>query len=153
MASSSIDPITAFDDNMPVQCLPVYGAEQPKWTYRKVPKVTAFQTFARLPFWCGKPMKFTYHLCAEHVTKTTIVPALPEEDRKALLEHGILPSESSARDRFCVMCPVKRGSPRLIPCCLCHNWRRIGAAATRHIWAESAHAMPRYWIEGGRSLC
>ena len=34
----NVDPITAFDDNMQVQCLPVYGADQPKWTYRKVPK-------------------------------------------------------------------------------------------------------------------
>ena len=46
----NIDPVTAFGDNMQVQCLPVYGADQPKWTYRKVPKVTAFRTFARLPF-------------------------------------------------------------------------------------------------------
>ena len=34
----NIDPVTALDDNMQVQCLPVYGADQPKWTYRRVPK-------------------------------------------------------------------------------------------------------------------
>ena len=100
---------------------------------RSVPKVKAFRTFARLPFWCRKPMKFTYHLCAENTTKTTIVPALPEEDRKALLEHGTLPPESSAKNRFCVMCPVKRGSPRLIPCCLCHNWCHISCSYQTHL--------------------
>ena len=26
------------------------------------------------------------------------------------------------------MCPVKRGSPRLIPCCLCHNWCHISCS-------------------------
>ena len=129
----NIDPITALDDNMQAQCLPVYGADQPMWTYRKVPKVTAFRTFARLPFWRRKPMKFTYHLCADDLTKSTIVPALPEKDRKALLEHGVLPSESSAKDRFCVMCPVKRGSPRLIPRCLCHNWCHIGCSYQTHL--------------------
>ena len=48
----------------------------------------------------------TYHLCAEDMTKTAIVPNLSEEDRDALVNHGILPRESSAKDRFCVMCPV-----------------------------------------------
>ena len=80
-----IDPITAFDDNMQAQCRPVYGADHPNWTYRNVPKVTAFRTFARLPNWCRKPKQFTYHLCAEDLTRSTIVPALPEEDRRALL--------------------------------------------------------------------
>ena len=83
--------------------------------YRKAPKVTAFRNFGRLPPWCRRPQKMTYHL---YMTKTAIVPNLPEEGRKTLMEHGILPHESSAKDRFCVMCPVKRGSPRLLPCCL-----------------------------------
>ena len=67
------------------------------------------------------------------MTKTTLVPALSEEDRKALLEDGVLPPESSAKDRFCVMCPVKRGSPRLLPCCLCHNWCHIGCSYQTHL--------------------
>ena len=111
----NIDPITALDDNMQVQCLPVCGSDQTKWTYLKVLKVTAFRTFAKLPSWCGKPKDFAYRLCTENMTKTAIAPALPEEDRKALLEHCMLPPESSASNRFCVMCPVKRGSPRLPP--------------------------------------
>ena len=122
------DPITAFDDNMQAQCLPIYGADQPKWTYRKVPKVKTFQTFARLPFWSRRPKQFACHLCAEDPTKSTIAPALPEEERRALLECGVLPPDSSAKVRFCVMCPVKRGSPRLLPCCLCHNWCHIGCS-------------------------
>ena len=129
----NIDPATALDDNMQVQCLPVYGADQPKWTCRRAPKVTSFRTFAGLPFWSRKPKAFTYHLCAENTTKTTLVPALSKEDRKALLEDGVIPPESSARDRFCVMCPVKRGSPRLLPCCLCRNWCHIGCSYQTHL--------------------
>ena len=109
----SIDPVAVFDDNMQVQCRPVFGSDHPKWTYRKVPKVAAFRNFGRLPPWCRRPQKMTYHLCAEDTTKTTIVPNLPEEDQRALVDHGILPQDSSAKDKFCVMCPVKRGSPRL----------------------------------------
>ena len=61
------------------------------------------------------------------------MPNLPEEERRALLEHGILPLESSAKDRFCVMCPVKRGPPRLLPCCLCYNWCHIGCSYQTHL--------------------
>ena len=42
-------------------------------------------------------------------------------------------SESSAKDRFCVMCPVKRGPPRLLPCCLCYNWCHIGCSYQTHL--------------------
>ena len=48
-------------------------------------------------------------------------------------EDGVIPPESSARDRFCVMCPVERGSPRLLPCCLCHNWSHIGCSYQTHL--------------------
>ena len=43
----NIDPVAVFEDNMQVQCLPAYGSDDPKWTYRKVPKVAAFRSFAR----------------------------------------------------------------------------------------------------------
>ena len=129
----TIDPITALDDDMQVQCLPVYQADQPKWTYWRVPKVSSYRSFARLPSWCRKPQAFTYHMCAENITKTTLVPALSKEDRKALSEEGVVPPESSAKDRFCVMCPVRRGSPRLLPCCLCHNWCHIGCSYQTHL--------------------
>ena len=33
----------SLDDSLQVQCLPVYRTDRPKWTYRKVPKVTRFQ--------------------------------------------------------------------------------------------------------------
>ena len=45
----NIDRVSVFDDNMQVQCLPVFGADQPKWTYRKVPRVEAFRKFTGLP--------------------------------------------------------------------------------------------------------
>ena len=75
----------------------------------------------------------TYHLCAEDMTKTAIVPSLPEEDRDDLINRGRMPRESSAKDRHCVMCPIKRGSPRLLPCCLCYNWCHIGCSYQTHL--------------------
>ena len=129
----SIDISAVLDDNMQVQCLPVFGSDHPRWTYRKVPKVTSFRNFGQLPPWCRRPQKMTYHVCAEDMTKTAIVPSVLEEDRRALMEDGILPHNSSAKDRFCVMCPVKRGSPRLLPCCLCNNWCHIGCSYQTHL--------------------
>ena len=75
----------------------------------------------------------TYHLCAEDTIKKAIVPSLPDEEREDLLVRGILPRESSARDRHCVMCPVKRGSPRLLPCCLCYDWCHIACSYQTHL--------------------
>ena len=71
----------------------VFGADQPKWTYQRVPKAEAFRKFTGLPPCCRKPQKMTYHLCAEDTTKSTLVPKLPEEERRDLLEHGILPGQ------------------------------------------------------------
>ena len=118
----------SLEDDMQVQCLPVFGSDRPKWTYRKLPKVTKFRRFDRIPPWCRRPQKMTYQLCAEDLTKNAIIPNLPEDERADLLQSGILPSEPSAKDRFCLMCPVKRGSPRLLPCSLCYNWCRIGCS-------------------------
>ena len=112
----------SLDDSTQVQCLPVYKSDRPKWTYRKVPKVTKFRNFERLPPWSRKPQGMTYQFCAENMTKTVIVQNLPDEERDDLLIRGILPQESPARDRHCIMCPVRRGSPKLLPCCLCYNW-------------------------------
>ena len=78
MLLTNVDPVKGFDDNMQAQCLPVYGSDHPKWTYRKVPKVAAFRNFSRLPSWCRKPLKMTYLLCAEDRTRTGIVPSPPE---------------------------------------------------------------------------
>ena len=41
------------------------------------------------------------------------------------LKDGVLPPDSSARGRVCVMCPVRIGSSKLIPCCLCNNWCHV----------------------------
>ena len=118
----------SFDDSSQVQCLPVYRTDRPKWAYRKVPKVTKFRNFDRLPSWCRKPQGMTYQFCAEDMTKTVIVPNLPAEDRADRMDHGLLPQESSAGDRHCITCPVKRGSPKLLPCCLCYNWCHPGCS-------------------------
>ena len=129
----SNDIALSLEDNMQVQCLPVFGSDRPQWTYIKLPKVTEFRNFGRIPPWCRRPQKMTYHLCAEDMTKTAIVPNLPEEDRDDLINRGILPRESSAKDRRCVMCPIKGGSPRLLPCCLCYNWCHIGCSYQTHL--------------------
>ena len=120
-------------DDLQVQCLPVAKSSTPKWTYRTLPKVTNFRTFGRLPAWGRKPQKMVYQLCAENTTKHYIVPNLPEDEKEALQTRGALPSSSSARDRHCVMCPVRRGSPRLLPCALCYNWCHPGCSYQTHL--------------------
>ena len=120
-------------DDLQVQCLPVARSSTPKWTYRTLPKVTNFRTFGRLPPWDRKPQKMTYHVCAEDITKNCIVPNLPDDEKEDLLTRGALPPSSSARDMHCVMCPVRRGSPRLIPCCLCYNWCHPGCSYQTHL--------------------
>ena len=120
-------------DDQQVQCLPVARSSIPKWTYRALPKVKDFRTFGRIPA-CGmKPQKMTYHVCAENITKHFIVPNLPDDEKEALLTVGALPASSSARDRHCVMCPVRRGSPRLLPCALCYNWVHPGCSYQTHL--------------------
>ena len=49
----------SLDDDMQIQCLPVYRTDRPKWAYRKVPKVTEFRNFNRIPAWCRKPQGIT----------------------------------------------------------------------------------------------
>ena len=75
----------SLDDSLQVQCLPENRTDRPKWAYRKVPKVTKFRNFDRLPSWRRKPQGMTYQFCAEDMTKTVIVPNLPAEDRADLL--------------------------------------------------------------------
>ena len=120
-------------DDLQVQCLPVARSSTPKWTYRTLPKVTNFRTFRRLPSWGREPQKMTYHVCAEDITKNCIVPNLPDDEKEDLLTRGALPSSSSARDMHCVMCPVRRGSPRLLPCCQCYNWCHPGCSYQTHL--------------------
>ena len=120
-------------EDLQAQCLPVARSSTPKWTYRTLPKVTNFRTFGRLHAWGRKPQKMTYHVCAENITKNCIVPNLPEDEREDLLTRGALPPASSARDMHCVMCPVRRGSPRLLPCCLCYNWCHPGCSYQTHL--------------------
>ena len=120
-------------DDQQVQCLPAARSTTPKRTYRALPKVKDFRTFGKIPA-CGmKPQKMTYHVCAENITKHFIVPNLPEDEREALLTGGALPALSSARDRHCVMCPVRRGSPRLLPCALCYTWVHPGCSYQTHL--------------------
>ena len=48
---------TSLGDNMQVQCLPAFKSDCLKWTYRKVPKVTDFRRFGRIPPWCRRPQE------------------------------------------------------------------------------------------------
>ena len=104
------------------------------WTYRKVPKVSSFRSFERIPSWCRKPQAFTYHVCAEDITKTVIVPYLSDCDRQRLEAEGTIPPESSAKGWYCVMCPVEGGlqdSSHVV----CATTGVTFDAATRLIWA------------------
>ena len=116
--------VKPLDDDMQVQCLPVHKSREPRWTYRKVPKVTSLRDFSRIPVWCRKPQPFVYHLCAEDLTKGALIPTLSEAERELLLKEGVLSPESSVRGRVCVMCPVRIGSLKLIPYCSRNNWTR-----------------------------
>ena len=87
--TNRIDPALPLEDDMQVQCLPVYKVDGPEWTYRKVPKVSSFRSFDRPPSRCRTPQPFTYHVCAEAITKCTLVHYLPDEDSRRLKD-GIL---------------------------------------------------------------
>ena len=43
----------SLEDHMQVQCLPVFGSDRPRWTYRKLPKVTEFRSLIGFPFGAG----------------------------------------------------------------------------------------------------
>ena len=87
---NTFDPAQPLEDDMQVQCLPVHQADKPQWTYREVPKVSSFRSFERVPSWCRRPQPFTYHVCAEDLAKTVLVPNLPEGDLQ-ILETGRAP--------------------------------------------------------------
>ena len=127
------DPAESLDDDMQVRRLPVYKAETPQWTYRKVPKVTSLGIYGKTPIWCRKPQPLVYQLCAEDVTKSTLVYQLSDAEKQLLHEAGSLPFESSAMGKRCVMCPVKHESPKLLPCCLCENWRHVPCSYQMHL--------------------
>ena len=59
--------------------------------------------------------------------------ALRHEEKDALLKDGVLPPESSTRGRICVMCPVRIGFPKLLPCCLRENWCHVGCSYQTHL--------------------
>ena len=80
--------------------------------------MTKFRSFGRIPIWGRKPQRMTYHLCAEEITKNCIVPSLTDEEKD---------------DLDGVMCPVRRGSPKLLPCCLCYNWCHPGCSYQTHL--------------------
>ena len=49
-----LEPVKSLDDGMQVQCLPVHKSREPRWMYRKVPKVTSLRDFSKIPVWCRK---------------------------------------------------------------------------------------------------
>ena len=111
----------------------LFEAETPQWTYRKVPKVTSFRDYGSIPIWCRKPQPLVYQMCAEDITKSSLVFQLSDAERQALTAEGTLPLESSALGKHCVMRPVKIGSPKLIPCCLRNTWRYVPRSYQTHL--------------------
>ena len=80
----------------------------------------------------GSP-SFTDHLCAEDITQAESWTCVKQGRKEALLEDGVLLQKSSAQGRACVMCPVRIGSPKLLPRCLCENWRHVGCSYETHL--------------------
>ena len=94
-----------------------------------------------------------YQLCAENITKGGLVPSVAEAERHLLMTEVVLPPGSSARGRVWVVCPVRVGSPKLVPCCLCNNWCHV-PCSIRLIWVGSVLVTSGFWTLGGRSwLC
>ena len=91
-----------FDDDTQAQCLPAPRSDTPLWMYRKVPKVSSFRKFDRVPTWCRQPQGLTYHLCAEGIMRSGLVAALTPEERKKLIQDKELPQAASARGRRAV---------------------------------------------------
>ena len=56
-----LEPFKSLDDDMQVQCLPVYRAKEHRWMYTKVPKVTSLRDFSRIPVWRRRPQQLVYH--------------------------------------------------------------------------------------------
>ena len=64
-----LDPAKPLDDDMQVQCLPVYKAEAPQWTYRKVPKLASLSEAT------------TACLSIEDITESLLVSQLSDAER------------------------------------------------------------------------
>ena len=50
-----------------------------------------------------------------------------------MLNQGVLPRGSSAKDLVCVMRPVGMGTPKLIPCCLSNDWCQVACSYQTHL--------------------
>ena len=97
-----LDLTNPIQDDMQAQCLPVAKSNYPRWMYRKVPKVSSFRSFEGISTWCWKPRQLTYHLCAEDVTRAGLVSYLRKQQKDDLLNHGVLPPDSSWQGRVYV---------------------------------------------------
>ena len=128
-------PQLLLDDDMLVQCLPVWKSEYPMWSYRKAPKTSSIGDFSNNPPWCRKPIAFiTYHAYAELVTKSSLVDALPQFERNQLLRNQVqLPAASLAPSRRCMMCPDRDGSSNVFPWCLCGGWCHVNCSYQSHL--------------------
>ena len=58
---------------------------------------------------------------------------LSDAEKQLLDDAGTLPFESSAMGKRCVMCPVRHGAPKLLPCCLCGNWCHVPCSYQTHL--------------------
>ena len=115
---------------MQVQGLPVPRSETPQWMSRKVLKASSFRSFKGIPTWCRKPQALTYRLCAEIITRSGISHHFL---KKRGARDRVLPRASCAKGRSCVMCLVRVGGPRLLPCCLCESWCHVTCSYQTHL--------------------
>ena len=71
--------------------------------------------------------------CVLRTSPRAFVSRVSDAERHLLVTKRTLPFESSAQGKRCVMCPVKNGSPKLIPCCLCNNRCHVPCSYQTHL--------------------
>ena len=111
-----------FDDDTQAQCLQAPRSNTLRWMYRKVPNVSSF----RGPIAVHEPQALAYHLCAEGVTRSGLIAALTQEEKKKLLKDKELPQAASAfpvgaqLDGLTSWWRSMHGSQRALSSCLKH---------------------------------
>ena len=118
-----LGPLKSLDDDVQVQCLPVCKAKDPRWMYRgRCRRLPRPET--SVEFQCG--VGSHSHLC--------ISCALKMSPKELLSQLCLCSHPSHLREEGGVSCgPVRAGSPKLVPCCLCNNWRHVPCSYQTHL--------------------
>ena len=91
------------------------------------PKASTIRSFEGKTVWCRMPQALTYHLFAELTTQADLVASLSDWASSWLLNISCF-QKLFALEGEHVWCVPPFGSPRLLRCCLCENWCRVGCS-------------------------